>query len=365
MPTVLRKYLLPILSAAGFIFAVWLVFYLEKPLPQPKPVTHPPDPPYTFRISGSGIVEASTRNIAVGTQISGVVAEVKVRVGKSVRTGDPLFVLDSRIERADLAVKQAALAEAKARLSQLQQAPRSEEVPVAESRVREAKAALEDAQHQLKRAKALADPRAISAEELTRRRFAVDAAAAQLAQTQADLALLKAGAWEADIAIAEAAVERFETEVQAAKTAIERLTVRAPVDGQILQVNIRPGEFAQSGILDPPLILLGNTERLHVRVDIDENDAWRFTPGAKATAFVRGNPQLSTELTFEYVEPYVIPKRSLTGDSTERVDTRVVQVVHSFPGDALNVYPGQLMDVYIESTKDPRQAPPPPRPGGE
>jgi hypothetical protein len=97
-----------------------------------------------------------------------------------------------------------------------------------------------------------------------------------------------------------------------------------------------------------PLILLGNLDRLHVRVDIDENDAWRFSKTAPAVAFVRGNPSLRTELQFEYIEKYVIPKRSLTGDSTERVDTRVMQIVYSFKGDTLVVFPGQLMDVFIE-----------------
>jgi hypothetical protein len=48
------------------------------------------------------------------------------------------------------------------------------------------------------------------------------------------------------------------------------------------------------------------------------------------------------------VEPYVVPKRSLTGDSTERVDTRVMQVIYSFNQADLHVFPGQLMDVYIE-----------------
>jgi hypothetical protein len=113
-------------------------------------------------------------------------------------------------------------------------------------------------------------------------------------------------------------------------------------------VNIRPGEFAQSGVLAEPLILMGDLARLHVRVDVDENDAWRFTLNSRATAFVRGNPRLKTALAFEYIEPYVIPKRSLTGESIERVDTRVMQIVYSFPRDALNVYPGQLMEVYIE-----------------
>jgi multidrug resistance efflux pump len=344
----LRKFLLPVLALAGFCFAVWLVFEAAKPVPASKPVTEPPQPPYRMRISGSGIVEASTRNIAVGTQVSGVVTAVTVRISQSVKAGDPLFVLDDRVERAALAVKEAALAEAEARLTRLLQAPRKEEVPVVRARVREAEAALEDFRHQLKRAEEVHDPRAISIEDLTKRRFAVHAAAARLVEAQADLALLEAGSWKADITVARAQVQRAAAEVRAAEVEIERLTVRSPVNGRILQVNIRPGEFAQGGALTEPLMLLGNTERLHVRVDVDENDAWRFTPHSRATAFVRGNPRLKTGLTFEYIEPYVIPKRSLTGDSTERVDTRVMQIVYSFPGDALNVYPGQLMDVYIE-----------------
>jgi hypothetical protein len=96
------------------------------------------------------------------------------------------------------------------------------------------------------------------------------------------------------------------------------------------------------------LILLGNLDKLHVRVDIDENDAWRFQPDAPAVAYIRGNPQFKTDLSFEYVEAYVVPKRSLTGDSTERVDTRVMQAVYSFKRGKLPVYPGQIMDVYID-----------------
>jgi len=37
-------------------------------------------------------------------------------------------------------------------------------------------------------------------------------------------------------------------------------------------------------------------------------------------------------------EPYVVPKRSLTGDSTERVDTRVLQAIYSFDRGDLTIY---------------------------
>ena len=89
--------------------------------------------------------------------------------------------------------------------------------------------------------------------------------------------------------MAKAEVAAAEAQVKATETDIERLTIRALVPGQILQVNIRPGEFAPAGVLQCAWMLLGNVDRLHVRVDIDENDAWRVRRDAPAVAFVRGN----------------------------------------------------------------------------
>jgi hypothetical protein len=110
----------------------------------------------------------------------------------------------------------------------------------------------------------------------------------------------------------------------------------------------RLGEYAQSGPLSTPLMLLGNDDRLHVRVDVDENDAWRFHPCASAIASVRGNPELKTPVKFEHTDPDVVPRMSLTGDSTQRVDSRVLQVIYSFDRGSIPVYVGQQMDVFIE-----------------
>jgi HlyD family secretion protein len=134
------------------------------------------------------------------------------------------------------------------------------------------------------------------------------------------------------------------------RTLQRRLTkMQAPVDGEVLQVNIRVGQYAQTSVLPTPLILFGNIDRLHLRVDIDENDAWRFRAQAAAIAVVRGNPTLRTPLTYDWTEPYVVPKRSLTGSTTERVDTRVMQVVYSFERTKIPVFVGQQMDVFIQA----------------
>jgi ABC-type sugar transport system ATPase subunit len=99
-----------------------------------------------------------------------------------------------------------------------------------------------------------------------------------------------------------------------------------------------------------PLILFGNVDVLNVRTDVDEHDAWKVSGGAAAYASVRGNSDLRVPLQFVRFEPYIVPKKSLTGDSTERVDTRVLQVLYSFNRDTLPVYAGQQMDVFIEAT---------------
>ena len=92
---------------------------------------------------------------------------------------------------------------------------------------------------------------------------------------------------------------------------------------------------------------MGDTSRLHVRADVDENEAWRIRAGAAAQAAERGNSSRNVQLEFVRFEPYVTPKRSLTGDSTERVDTRVLQVIYRFKDTGVPFRVGQQMDVFI------------------
>jgi HlyD family secretion protein len=345
----IRKYVLPLLAVTGVAFALWTVVSSSQPIPAAPPVAQPAQAPFASFVAGAGIIEASTENIAMGTPVSGVVTEIFVTVGQAVTAGDPLFKLDDRNLQAELAVRQTALLQAKEKLARLKSMPRPEEVPEAAARVKEAEAASADANNQLALAESVRDRRAISEDQLLRRGYAVQVAEAKLAQARAQLALLKAGSWKPDIEVARAEVAAAEAQLKATETDIERLTIRTLVSGQVLQVNIRLGEFAQAGMLQTPLMMLGNVERLHVRVDIDENDAWRVRRDALAIAFVRGNRELSTPLQYVRTEPYIVPKRSLTGDTTERVDTRVLQLLYGFNRDDLPVYVGQQMDVFIQA----------------
>lgn len=348
----IRIILLPVLALCGLVFAAWTVANSNRPVPVAQPVAQPATARFPSFVAGAGLVEPSSELIAIGTPLAGIVVEVPVAVGTQVQAGDVLFRLDDRALRAQLAGDEAAVAAAKAQRDRLAAAPRSEDLPVAAAAVAAAEAAAADAKQQLALAESVTVTGAISVDDLSRRRFALQAAAARVTQAEAELARLKAGTWAPDLAVAAAQVTQAEARAAATRVELERLVIRAPRAAEVLQVRIRAGEFAPAGVTAVPLMLLGDTSTLHVRIDIDENDAWRLKPGAPAECYVRGNNRLHTALRYVRREPYVVPKRSLTGDSAERVDTRVLQVIYAFSPKDLPVHVGQQVDAFIETPID-------------
>lgn len=342
----LTKYGLPVLAAIALVFAVYSVRQMKPEEVRAAPPLPPPTSGFQKQVGAAGMVESAGEDISIGVPVPALVLEVFVRPGDRVRRGQPLLRLDDRDLRAELALRESQVKLAAARLERLRNAPRAEDLPPAEARVAEAKAALTDAETQLRLIESVRDPRAVRAEEVERRRAAVLVARARVAEAEASLALLKAGSWKQDIDVADAEVAAAQKAVERVRADLERLTVTAPLDGRILQVNTRAGEFAQPGAPLAP-ILMGAAGPLHVRADVDEKDAWRVTPDARAVASVRGNAALRYQLQFVRVQPYVVPKRNLTGETVERTDTRVLQVIYRLPEDA-RVYAGQQMDVFIE-----------------
>lgn len=366
-----------VLAAAGFILALWVVFQGRQSVAAAPPVASPPASPFTRHVAGAGLIEPAGEAVRIGVPVAGLVSAVPAKVGDQVESGAPLIRLDDRVARAEFAsaaaAEAAAVAEAaaakaqvdaaQAEVERLRAAPRAEEVAIREAAVKVAEVAAADARDQYETWKGVTDGRAVPREQIERRRFAAEQAAAAVDAAKAELALAKAGSWASDIAVAEAGVEGARAaaasaasraaaaaaRTSAAKVELERLTVTAPKAGTVLRVSARPGEFAMAGFGAGELMVLGDTATLHIRVDIDENDAWRVKAGAKARAAARGNSDLAVDLSFVRIEPLVVPKRNLTGDSAERVDTRVLQVVFAFtPDPKIPLYVGQQMDVFIE-----------------
>jgi HlyD family secretion protein len=344
----MTRYGLPIIAVLILAFAIFSIVKTQPAHATTPPPSQPPVPVVQGSVGAVGLVEASSENIAISVPVQGMVTHVYIKAGDRVERGQKLFSVDDRDLQAELSLRRSALETAQARLDKLRRSPRPEEIPPAEAKVKEAEELYHDADVQLELIESVRDKRAIRDEDLLRRRIAVKTAAARLDQAKADLALLKAGAWQPDIDIARAEVAQAQQQIARIQADIDRTVVTAPISGEILQCKVRLGEYAQAGQLAQPLILMGATSQLNVRADVDEQDAWRVKPGVTAVASARGDSAHRYRLKFVRFEPYVIPKKNLTGDSTERVDTRVLQVIFAFDKSA-PVFAGQQMDVFIDS----------------
>lgn len=308
----LARWGIPLLAVALAITA-FRIIAANKPEDKLLTLSAPPAtaPVASQLIAGAGLVEPSSELLAISAAMPGVIDSVNVQVGQRVRQGDVLFTLDARSARAELAQREAALL-----LARQQQA--------------EAQVQLQEQQASLALYEGIGDARAMTREELQRRQFAVDAAAARLAS-------------------AEAAVVQAQAVARATATELAQLTVRSPLDATVLRLTARPGQFAPAAQLQEPLVTLGRLDPLHVRIDVDEADLSRLTPGAAAAVSPRGDSRNQVQAQFVRIEPLVIPKRSLTNAVSERVDTRVLQVIYALPADAKGFYPGQQVDAFVVS----------------
>jgi HlyD family secretion protein len=360
----MTKWITIILALIGLGIGLYAVSTAREPLPNPPPARPPSVNPYPRGVAALGVVEASTRNVAVVAPEPGLVMHVDVQVNDSVQAGQPLFELDTRPLESQLVQARAAHEAAAAQVRRLAAMPRAEDLPPLEAAVARARAQAADA-HDLQAITEQASRSGGStATELSRRQFAAQAADAALAAAEADLAKARAGAWSEDIGIARAALDQAQAQIDAIRIMLDRLTVKAPVAGTVLKRNIEPGEYAASsgqgagsggammGTDMGAAIIVGDISTLHIRAQVDEEDAPQLRPGQPATARIRGQVARDVPLTMLRIEPLAAPKTQLLGTRTERVDTRVVEVVFRVEGkDLSGLYPGQAVDVFIDTAQ--------------
>lgn len=308
-------------------------------------------------IGGIGLIEPAGEAISIGSQVPGIVTSVKVKPGDQVKRGEPLLVVDDRASQANLLVAKSNLAAQKAKLLESlgQIAPARARVESAQAMVDQSKASRFNAKQELSRAEKLGDNNSMSMQELDLSRLNVLLADSRVMETEANLRdaqgkldLLAGKDSAPSILVQQAAVDQASAQVAKEEVELQLRTILAPIDATVLQVKIRAGEFAPAAILDTPLMVLGVTNPLHIRVDIDESEIPRFKPQAKAYASVRGRPEVKVALEFVRIEPYVIPKKTLNGGVSERVDTRVLQIIYSVLPTQIEAITGQQVDVYIE-----------------
>ena len=284
------------------------IFGIEKK-PQP-PAFSPASNPYTKGIYANGMIESyqtNGANVNIYPEVPGTIAQIFVAEGATIKKGAPLLLIDDSVQRATVAQQKSQVALASANFKSSQ-----------------------DQLDKLRKSSEL-EPKSVSKNDLDNAGNAVN--------------------------VAKATIEVAQKQYELAQTLLSKYTVKAPIDGSILSVNAAVGSYVSAqGAYDTytqgftPILVMGSSQTyIGVRCYIDEVLISRLPQASQmhAQMMIRGT-NIIIPLEFVRVQPYVSPKIELSSQRTERVDVRVLPVIFRFerPKD-INVYPGQLVDVYI------------------
>ena len=358
----MRNKVIFIASAVGLLLAlISALIFSEQPKAQP-PLFKPAANPYAHGIYSNGIIEsdqAQGENINIYPEVSGPITTVSVSEGQQVHKGDALLTIDDSVQRATAEQQQAQADAALAMLRELQAQPRRENLAVSRAQVDNARATLKNAEDQLAKQQRSyeMDPKSISADALDNARNAENIAATNLKVIERQYALTRAGAWVYDIQNAERSYTALQKAAQSSAALLAKYTIRAPADGVVLAVRSSVGSYVSSqGAYDSytegfgPLLVMGLPQKhLQVRAYVDEILVHQLPDPGKIQAemFIRGTDE-HVPLTFVRIQPYISPKIELSDEREERVDLRVLPVIFRFEKPKeLNLYPGQLVDVYV------------------
>ena len=292
-----------------------------------------------------GKVEPPSGIIKVAAPTIGIVAKVLVKANDTVFAGEALILLND-----DEVMARYAAAEAQAGMRQRVRdeqkvTSRALERRKAEDAVAEAGTAVFDAQAAVDRAAAQWRATGTPVATLTNARSA-------LARAQDELTKRKDQFRGIDAPLPtpnEAQTASARGDLALARVNLEKLRIRAPIDGTVLQININPGELAAPSTLQP-LLSIANLSTLNVRAELDERDIAEIKVGQTASVRATAFPGKEFAGTVMSIAPLVEPSRLGSRGPGNRADVDAVEVVVRLtqPGPLAT---GMKVDVYFSQEK--------------
>jgi HlyD family secretion protein len=303
-------------------------------------------------VSGNGIIEPADRETKVAGQAAGRIAVVDVKEGDVVEAGTALVELEGTPEKTALDAAEADVEVQTAMLLRTAQGMRKEDVEALIDEAGAAKARAEMSSEVLARTERLASSGAVAGEELDRARR--QAEADQRSYKAADARRLSGvnGGRREDVVVAQAQVRAALARRDEARAALERLTVRAPIAGTLLQVKCRAGEYynpaAANAASSESLVVMGDMRAVRTRIDVDERDVARIQPGAHGYVTLSAFPGRRFSGRVVEIGARMGRKNVRTDDPVERLDVKILEVVMEMdvPDDLI---PGIRVTAYIEA----------------
>jgi HlyD family secretion protein len=292
-----------------------------------------------------GRVEPQSGEIKVATPVIARIGEVLVKVDDKVFAGELLIRLNDDETQARLLAAQEQVALRRRARNDQRPSSRAANRRQAEDAVAEGEQAVVEAWSALDKAAAAKRGGKGSDADIDTMRARLTRAQDRLKQQRADLRRLEID-FDAPLpSRTEGELNIARAELLAAEAAVEKLTIRAPIAGTVLQVNTKPGELATPSAVQP-LLLLGDISAMRVRAEVDERDFGGIKIGQ--TVMVRSAAFREREFAGKVlsIAPIVQPSRISSRDQRNLTDVSVAEVVVDLaePGP-LTV--GMKVDVYF------------------
>ena len=293
-----------------------------------------------------GVVEPRSGQIKIAAPVVGRVSEVLVKINDKVAADEPLVRLDDEDAQARVASAQAQAAmREKARNEK--SAGKAANRRDAEDAVADAEAGLADARNTFDKAVHAKRSGSGSDATVTAARTAWTRAQDNLDRERSQLRKIEAQSGTPQPTQLEGQLNVARTELRVAIAELEKLTIRAPIAGSVLKVDVKAGEVAAPS-LPQPLLLLGDLSQLRVRAELDEHNAGKVKVGEPVTVRAEAFHDQTFAGKVVAIASLIQPARLSSPGSRNLTDFNVNEVMIDLnePGPLIA---GMNVDVYFGS----------------
>jgi len=299
-------------------------------------------------VAGNGVVEPRERETKVAVAVPGRIAAIHVHEGDRVKQGAVLVQMEDAPERAALAAAEADLASAEDDYAKTMHGQRREDIEASMNDAEAARARAEMSAEAFGRTDQAAKGGAATADELDKARKQAESDRRTFEAAEARRRAMVAGSRREDILAARARMEAARARAEQARANLERLAIRAPLDGEVLQLKYQAGEYVTPGGGDP-LVVMGDTTVLRARIDVDEREIGRVALGNPAYVVADAYPDRKFPGRVVELGKRMGRKNVRTDDPTERIDTKILETVIQLD-DPRGLVPGLRVTGYIGSS---------------
>jgi len=258
-------------------------------------------------LNATGYIIAAHK-IELAAKVVGKVAWIGVEKGDKVQKGQVLVRLEDDEYRARLLEAKGQLDTLKARLAELENGSRPEEVAKSNADVQQARADLENAQVSLTRTKQLVQQGVLSKQALDDAQARSDSQAAKTNSLVKAYELVKIGPRREQIDAMRAQIEQAKGSLDYAQTQLDNTIIRAPIAGTILERNVEKGEFVTTGFVGDKgakgyVVSIADLNDLQVELDINQNDFAKLGPSQQGIVTTDAYPDRKYKGMIQEISP--------------------------------------------------------------